>query len=424
MSVYTVGSNKSSDSIFPKVRPSLDLDFANSKTLDPRITFTRSSGGSYVGADGLIKYAGVNEARFDHNPVTGESLGLLVEEQRTNLQRHSEDFTQGLPLLNATLTANVGTAPNGTLTADQFIETTANGLHNQEIVDHVFIAGVTYTFSCYAKTIGNRNFSPGFPTLFGSARFGNFNLTGSGSVVSTSAGVTASIQSVGDGWYRCSITSTCVTGGGARVGVFIASGTSISYAGDVSKGLLLWGAQLEVGAFPTSYIPTVASTRTRFEDVARIVGANFSSWYRQDEGTVLVDVLRSYSGNFSTFPNIFQFNDGTANNIFAMYGVFGSQFVTNFSIQSGGVSQTNFIQVFTNVPGPNRIAQALAVNSSMLAANGALTLQDSSVAMPVGINRVNIGSDLASLSQWGGTIRRITYWPKRLPNSQLRALTR
>jgi hypothetical protein len=154
------------------------------------------------------------------------------------------------------------------------------------------------------------------------------------------------------------------------------------------------------------------------------VGANFSSWYRQDEGTVLVDVLRSYSGNFSTFPNIFQFNDGTANNIFAMYGVFGSQFVTNFSIQSGGVSQTNFIQVFTNVPGPNRIAQALAVNSSMLAANGALTLQDSSVAMPVGINRVNIGSDLASLSQWGGTIRRITYWPKRLPNSQLRALTR
>jgi hypothetical protein len=110
MSVYTVGSNKSSDSIFPKVRPSLDLDFANSKTLDPRITFTRSSGGSYVGADGLIKYAGVNEARFDHNPVTGESLGLLVEEQRTNLQRHSEDFTQGLPLLNATLTANVGTA--------------------------------------------------------------------------------------------------------------------------------------------------------------------------------------------------------------------------------------------------------------------------------------------------------------------------
>jgi hypothetical protein len=61
--------NTSAELDFPNVLPTLDLDFANSKTLDPRITFTRSSGGSYVGADGLIKYAGVNEARFDHDPV-------------------------------------------------------------------------------------------------------------------------------------------------------------------------------------------------------------------------------------------------------------------------------------------------------------------------------------------------------------------
>jgi hypothetical protein len=53
MSVYRVGGNKSSQNVFPSVRPTLDLDFANSKTLDPRITFTRASGGSYVGADGL-----------------------------------------------------------------------------------------------------------------------------------------------------------------------------------------------------------------------------------------------------------------------------------------------------------------------------------------------------------------------------------
>jgi hypothetical protein len=89
MSVFRVGSNKSSVNNFPSVRPTLDLDFANSKTLDPRIEFTRASGGSYVGADGLIKYAGVNEARFDHDPVTGESLGLLVEEARTNSIRNN-----------------------------------------------------------------------------------------------------------------------------------------------------------------------------------------------------------------------------------------------------------------------------------------------------------------------------------------------
>jgi len=220
---------------------SLDLNFARNKSLMDRIsgnnlvTFTRASSGTYVGSDGLLKTA------------------------TTNLQRHSEDFTQGLTPDNATLTANQGTAPNGTITADQFLETTTNGLHSQEIADHVFIAGAAYTFSCYAKSIGGRNFAPGFPTLFSSARFGFFNLSGSGSVINTDAGVTALIQAVGDGWYRCSITSTCVTGGGARVGVFIASGTSISYVGDAAKGLLLWGAQLEQSATVGEYISTTST---------------------------------------------------------------------------------------------------------------------------------------------------------------------
>ena len=84
-------SADTTDLNYPDVRPTLDLNFARVKTLDPRITFTRSSGGSYVGADGLIKYAGVNEARFDHDPATGESLGFLVETTRTNLLSWSEE---------------------------------------------------------------------------------------------------------------------------------------------------------------------------------------------------------------------------------------------------------------------------------------------------------------------------------------------
>ena len=68
--------------LYPTQRPSLDLDFANSKRLDPRITFTRGSTATYVDAEGVIQSAANNEARFNHNPVTGESLGLLVEESR------------------------------------------------------------------------------------------------------------------------------------------------------------------------------------------------------------------------------------------------------------------------------------------------------------------------------------------------------
>lgn len=261
------------------VSPTLDYRFAREKreietvSLTDRLTFTGDNQGTFVGSDGFIRRATTNIPRFTHDPMTRRSLGLLAEGQSANLLRWSEDFTKGLTPSNATLTADQGVAPSGALTADRFLETTANGLHVQEIVDNVFTAGVTYTFSCYAKTIGNRNFGPGFPTFFGSARFGFFDLTGSGSVVSANAGVTASIRSEGDGWYRCSITSTCgATGGGARIGVFIASGTSLTYSGDVTKGLLLWGAQLETQASATSYIPTTNATVTRTADSAVLDG--------------------------------------------------------------------------------------------------------------------------------------------------------
>ena len=93
---------------FPNVFPSVSLDFENSKTLDPRITFTRSSVGTYVGADGLIKTAAVSEARFDHNPTTGESLGLLIEEQRTNSFLYSGDLsnTDGWTRINSIIVSS------------------------------------------------------------------------------------------------------------------------------------------------------------------------------------------------------------------------------------------------------------------------------------------------------------------------------
>ena len=84
MPVFTSELEFSDD--YPTIEPSLKLDFANARALDPRITFTRASVATYVGKDGLIKTAGVNEPRFDHDRATGESLGLLIEEQRTNYQ--------------------------------------------------------------------------------------------------------------------------------------------------------------------------------------------------------------------------------------------------------------------------------------------------------------------------------------------------
>ena len=78
---------------YPSIRPTLDLNFAATKTLDRRITFTRDSVGTYIDENGILKYASNNTPRFDHDPTTGESLGLLIEESRTNQIIYSRDLS-------------------------------------------------------------------------------------------------------------------------------------------------------------------------------------------------------------------------------------------------------------------------------------------------------------------------------------------
>ena len=113
---------------FPTIRPTLNLNFARSKTLDPRITFTRASTATYVDEDGLIKTAGADEARFDHDPVTGESLGLLIEESRTNLYDNTINFGSSNWILQTspevTLNTTDVSSPDGTYSAVKWTPTT------------------------------------------------------------------------------------------------------------------------------------------------------------------------------------------------------------------------------------------------------------------------------------------------------------
>jgi hypothetical protein len=227
---------------FPAIRPSLDLNFAKTKRLDPRITFTRASSGTYVGRDGLIKTAGVNEPRFDHNPTTGESLGLLVEEARTNLLPYSEDFSQAdwVTFGTASKSSNVATAPDGNFTADSITLPAASG-----VLDNIPVsASTTYTFSVYIRG------TPGTTIRI----LSNAN----------SSGLVANTVTVSGVWQRYSVTFTTNSGD---------ISTSIQFDSGGGNTFYVWGAQVEAGAFPTSYIPTVAATVTRAADVASITGS-------------------------------------------------------------------------------------------------------------------------------------------------------
>jgi hypothetical protein len=265
--------------LYPNVRPTLNLDFAKTKALDPRVTFTRASTGTFVGSNGLIQTAASGAARFDHNPATGESLGLLVEEARTNRALYSEQFDNAAwSKLNTTIGANAVASPDGTLTADTFVEST-DGSNQQHYINQSYsvTSGTSYTYTVFAKYVsrqwlvltGNRNNWQAYFDIQ------NGVVGNKGSLVSSS-----SITALANGWYRCSVTVVADSTISVAFQIYAATANGTTrtpvYIGTGANAFYIWGFQLETGSFLTSYIPTVASTVTRAADVATLANTGSS----------------------------------------------------------------------------------------------------------------------------------------------------
>jgi hypothetical protein len=209
------------------------------------------------------------------------------------------------------------------------------------------------------------------------------------------------------------------------------------YQGTYSSvgSLYAWGAQLEDGAFPTSYIPTTSSTAIRSEDVASMTGTNFSSWYNTSGGT-----LKSHS--ICNVPSSASQN----NAIFTIFNQSGSNSITNWYNTSGDY-KGSYISVTTNystssyLPINNNPASAgpgyyglpirqafafsnlnfnVATNGIILSNDLAYQLQD---YLPTDLNRMLIGYNGIFATYLNGTISRLTYYPKALKPSQLIYLT-
>ena len=398
----------------------LDLRFALQKTLDPRVTFTRASTGTFVGSDGLLQSATTNEARFDHNPTTGESLGLLVEEARTNLLLRSEEFdnaswTNG----NTTESGNVAVAPNGTLTADKLIENSGAGF--KSIEQAVAISALTYTFSVYVKAV-ERSIIQLLWSGGASTNFANFNLaTGT---VTAGTYTSATITPAGSDWFRLSITSVLAAGtfsGIISLQTSASATRAASYTGNGTSGIYLWGAQLEAGASPTSYIPTTTATATRAADVASITGSAFSSWYRQDEGTVFVEGGPT-NPTLNKTQLLLSISDGSANNRMYLGKKFDSTTVAEFGVASGGVGQAFILTTPSSISNA-RFAAGYKVNDFAVASSGGALATDTSGSVPVSSTQLLIGTLDTGSNNINGHLRRLTFWPVRLPNTTLQAIT-
>jgi hypothetical protein len=369
----------------------------------------------------VLQTASANVARFDHDPVTGESLGLLVEEQRTNLLTYSEQFDNAAwTNVNSTDQTNVIVAPDGTLTGDKLIGN--SGTSQKYIKQDVSVtSGTTYSFSVFAKqsefTLIQLRFSNG---QFGNSEYATFSLvTGE---IAQSSGSGHNITSIGNGWYRCTIVGVCTTTGSAENTIQLATSTSggrnpLISTGDGYSGIYIWGAQLEAGAFPTSYIPTVASQVTRSADSASMTGTNFSDWYRADEGTVYAEAMSDEVGS----RRVFAVTDGSAyaQRISSYFGT-----ATHFRLRNESNGLNIDLDAGTQTAGMfGKVAGSYAIGAQAVSLNGGtVAFATDTRSMPL-VDRLFIGADAFDTNRLNGHIRKIAYYPLALTNTNLQALT-
>ena len=368
----------------------------------------------------VLQTAASGVARFDHDPTTTESLGLLIEEQRTNLVLYSGEFDNGNWVKsNATVVANQVVAPDGTLTADVLTNDSTSGEHRAYQTHSAASANVTQSVYAKAGTASFISINGGSTGI----AYAVFDL--STGIVSTSGNGVGSIIPVGNGWFRCVVNPT-----GATVinNLVISIGETAAqavpqtnYVG-TGKTVYLWGAQPEIGGFSTSYIPTVASQVTRSADSASMTGANFSSWYRQDEGTLYGEYV---SGESQGTQAVAYIGDNTVNNRIVVYddGTVGVGSDGYIIVASSGVTQALINLGTSSRNQKHKIIGAYKTNDFAGSFDGGSSSVDTLGIVPLGLDRLILADAGGVASSLNGHLRKFAYYPARLSNAELQEMT-
>ena len=433
----TVTGEVASTQDYPDFRPTLDLNFAAVRKLDPRVSYDRTGPASFVNEFGKIVLVGGNVPRFDHNPVTRESKGLLIEEERTNYAVYSTtvDYTDGnYNMINsAVLVSDAGEAPDGTNTATKMYPNSSGSARGIEDVLSLPSTG-EYTTSVYVKAAGHTGWIALY-SINGSTRAYFNPTTGAagqpGTYPSTPAAGKFGIEDAGNGWYRCHLTVNLTSTGGAEYFYiyFGDSDGSVNVTSSGQNGILMWGLQIEKGSFPTSYIPTEATTATRGADQTYIDGQDFLDFYNQTEGTVISS--HSILDHIPSTHNLYTYQiSPTGATAYAPLRLLDKNGSYGNSLTAASVYNNSTIFLVQPSGSPATVAgrkmlTAVSIKKDDYDAsfNGEDVQSDSSGDLYTA-DHISIGYYKPSPQAYlNGHIQRLIYYPTKLSNSQLKTLT-
>lgn len=248
------------------------------------VAFSRGSVGTYFDSAGILRTAGPNVLRLDHDPLTGKALGARMEGARTNLYTYSNNFAHASwTKSNVIVAPSADADPSGGPGSTKSISTLGTTDTRQVVQTLTFDLGATYTASVFAKAAEYDFVRLPYPGLSFGATTSVFDIV-NGTVSFTRGSPNAQISKLQNGWSRASMSKTAIsTASGVSGAGSVLVGDNTSYSGDGVSGGLIFGMQLEAAPFMSSYIPTSGGAAQRLVDDLSIDRT------APQEGTVVIE---------------------------------------------------------------------------------------------------------------------------------------
>ena len=369
--------------------------------------FSRASSATVINKDGLIKTVGSGEPRIDYKDDSNGAL--LLEPTRTNLVTYSEELDNAAWAKRSSgggsvpiVTADVATSPDGTTNADRVVFDAAGGTSSDQsfIRQSVSVtSGVNYIISFYLKS----NTASSQQILFVRD-----------SAISAAITVTTS-------WTRFNLSFTATSTANTNWGLFLNGNTS------ASADLLVYGAQLEIGSYATSYIPTQGSAVTRLADSC--VGAGNEQVLNDSEGTFFVNFAADFNiYNSGLTDRGISINDGTNTNSARIFQAtsLNNRIAYDLDTSSGTNQVFNTSTAFADITDFNKVAFTYKENEFKIFLNGVQqgsTDTNGSVFSNGTLNGISFDYGQEGNKPFFGRVKEVKYFNTALTDQELQALT-
>ena len=381
-------------------------------------SFSRGSSATRINSQGLIETVASGDSRLEYPLIDGVVSGcpsLLLEPSRTNLLTYSEDFSNAYWVKSsAIITSNSIISPDGSLNASLLkgdglssfprIQSTVSGsgqisfsvFVKKELSDDVtiYLSGTGIGGGAEASSVYKYTFSTD-----------SFLITSGGTVNSSES------TSFGNDWVRLTLNYTTTTITGVRI--------YPKYASTSTDGVYIYGAQLEQGSYPTSYIPNygTAAGVTRSAETAN--GAGDATTFNDSEGVLMAEI--SALANDGTTRR-FGISDGSYSNRITLELDESSNTLKVFVI-SADTTQYSPSEVLSDITNYNKVAIKYKQNDFALWINGFEFDVDNSGDTPINLSQMQFADGNGSDAPFYGNTKQIQYFQTALTDSELEKIS-